>query len=562
MQAQLTGSVLGRYELHERLGRGGMGDVYKAKDLTLDRWVAVKVLHGHLAEEANFRRRFEHEAKTMATLNHPNILQVYDYGYDEAQEAYCIVMEYLPSDTLEAHIERLRQQDLMVRLDAVRDVFGPLVQAIAYAHEQGMVHRDIKPSNIIFNDKGEAVLVDFGLARLITDGRLTLTGLAAGTPTYMSPEQGLGEGGDGRSDLYALGVILYEMVTGNPPFRAETPIGIVNKHVNEALPDLSEVVSDAPAGLQTVIERSMAKGPDDRYQRAADFFDDLLASLDGEPLMPSSEIMGQSRKTLTLATVSKTPTGIGPVLAQRPSVLFAALGAMVIILVVAIVSQIGMPGGAEALTQDSPPDSDGLTTLNEASEILDDFDDAGSGWPVNTEGPVQYFYDDGRYRFTNTLPGQARFAVLDMTQTYQSTFLQVDAMLEEGQAESGYGLVFRYQDSGNFYVFAVNNIGEVSMWAFEGGATWRELRGLPEQWTESSAVLTDGSPNALSVVADGDHLVGMVNHAIVIDVNDSTYDEGAVGFYVATTQTSVDDPLADVVFDNFLVQRSIPAMTQ
>jgi serine/threonine protein kinase len=552
MSDQLSGTILNRYDLEERLGRGGMGDVYRAMDTTLDRWVAVKVLHGHLAEKPGFRQRFEREAKTIAALNHPNLVTVYDYGYDEPKGIYCIVLEHLSFETLDDRMMELREEGVTTRLNEIERTFRPLLDAVDYAHNQGMIHRDIKPSNVLFNEKGEPVLVDFGLAHMLGGTRVTMTGAISGTPAYMSPEQGIGEAGDNRSDIYSLGVVLYEMVAGMPPFTAETPFGVIMKQVNEPLPPITKEVPQIPPALATVVSRALAKKPEDRYQEASAFLSDLSAALEGKAVSPHPRPV--ERPTITL----RSPA---PALTNRPVLLWGIVGALAAIFGIALV--LSRPFG----TDDRPATENvvipsEIPPITESTEIFDDFSDPTSGWPQQTEGPVRYFYEEGRYQFTNMLPAQARQAIYDPSRTYASTFLEVEATLENGQPGSGYGLIFRWQDAGNFYVFAIDGVGRVSMWAFENGSSWRELRGLPDEWTASAAVLTDGTPNTLTVVAEGNHLVGSVNHETVIDIEDDTYEAGAVGFYVATALDDDEEPLADVFFDNFIAQPSVPAMTQ
>lgn len=561
MANELSGTLLGRYELQARLGRGGMGDVYKGRDSTLDRPVAIKVLHGHLADEADFKQRFEREAKAIAALDHPGIVKVYDYGYDQQQGIYAIVLQYLPSDTLHDRMLALRGQPVAIRLQEARKIFPPLGKAVAYAHAQGMVHRDIKPANILFTESGEPVLADFGLVHIVTSDRLTMTGTATGTPSYMAPEQGIGEAGDKRSDIYSLGVILFEMLAGMVPFTAETPFGLIMKHVNEPVPSLTAQHNDLPPALEVVVNRAMAKRAEQRYQKVEDLVTDLFSALDkGEVSQDTFKISSPTIR------IQSRPLEISP-LAWVGLGIVMALG---LIGALFVAGELG--GGREAdpatplVTQGAdeiPSMTDGedeIPSMAMPVEMTDDFSDPATGWPVQDAGGVSYGYDAGVYRFRNTLPGQARLAVFDEVYTYTGTHAEVEAALVDGQPESGFGLVFRWLENEGFYVFAINGEGAISMWAFEDNS-WRELRGLNQQWTPSEAVFTDGRANLIGVVADGDHLIGLVNGEIVIDVTDDTFDMGAVGFYVATTQGQVDGVLAEVEFDNFFVEPSIPAMT-
>ncbi len=259
--ADVLGSRLGRYDIRERLGRGGMATVYKGWDTNLDRWVAVKVLHDHLADESDFKQRFEREAKLVAALSHPNIVQIYDF--DQAlvndQPVYYMVMALINGPSLRSVMEQKHIIGQNISMDEVTRVIESVCSALAYAHQQGMVHRDVTPSNILFNEQGGVVLADFGLARLASGARLTQTGMTTGTPVYMSPEQGMGMPGDPRSDLYSLGIILYEMVSGRAPYEGDSAYAIIMQHVNAPLPPLD--IKEASPSLEAVVFRALAKDP-------------------------------------------------------------------------------------------------------------------------------------------------------------------------------------------------------------------------------------------------------------------------------------------------------------
>ncbi|MCB9435918.1 MAG: tetratricopeptide repeat protein [Anaerolineales bacterium] len=263
----LSGRKFGKYELIEQLGRGGMAEVYKAYQPGMNRFVAVKVLHGHLAGSEDFVERFKREAQSVGQLRHPNILQVFDF--DVEQNVYYMVMEYIEGDTLKSYI---RQRGAIPIAEALR-LAELLADALDYAHKKHMVHRDIKPANVMFTDKEHKnpVLTDFGIARLLGDAGLTMSGAFVGTPAYMSPEAGRGEKVDERADIYSLGIMLFEMLTGRVPFDADTPFAVVMKHVNEPLPSMREVIRDLPPEVELVLLKSLSKDPQDRFQTASDF---------------------------------------------------------------------------------------------------------------------------------------------------------------------------------------------------------------------------------------------------------------------------------------------------
>jgi DNA-binding response OmpR family regulator/tRNA A-37 threonylcarbamoyl transferase component Bud32 len=229
--SDLVGKTLGKYRLLARLGRGGVAEVYQAYQTSLKRNVALKVLHGHLADETDFIVRFEREAELMAKLRHANIVQIHDFDVEAAR--YYLVMELINGPTLMAELEARQAANRPFSLPEIAHIYQALASAVDFAHAQGMVHHDLKPANVMFTADGDVVLTDFGFARIIGTGLHTGTGKVVGTPAYMAPEQGQGERGDLRSDIYALGVILFELVTGRVPFRADTPFALMMKLMND-----------------------------------------------------------------------------------------------------------------------------------------------------------------------------------------------------------------------------------------------------------------------------------------------------------------------------------------
>lgn len=260
----LIGKTLGKYEVLEHIGHGGMSEVYKGQHAQLDRMVAVKVLHPFLADEEGFVTRFKREARIVATLRHPNIMQVYDFDFNDPLDIYYMVMEYIDGPTLKT---RLAEGPLPIE-EAVR-IGIAIADALDYAHQRGMVHRDVKPANIMFMQDGQPVLTDFGIAKMLTLSGLTASGAMVGTPAYMAPEVGMGRPGTSASDIYSLGVVLYQLLTGQLPFESDTPMGMVMQHINDAPPPLAKFVQSLPPGLEAVILKAMAKAPEERFSRAA-----------------------------------------------------------------------------------------------------------------------------------------------------------------------------------------------------------------------------------------------------------------------------------------------------
>ena len=263
-----------QYELESEVGRGGMSVVYRARDLRLNRPVAVKVLPPELAYDPAIRTRFTREAQTSARLAHPHIVPIHDVG--EREGIAYFVMALITGGNLGALLAREPRRPV----DEVRRLFSEIADALAYAHLHGVIHRDIKPDNILLDgDTGRALVTDFGIARAMEAGtRLTITGVAVGTPTYMSPEQAVGEREiDGRSDIYSLGVLAYQMLTGRVPFAAGNSMALLMKHVNEPLRPIAELRPEAPKGLCAAIERALMKEPEDRWPTAATLRDALTS---------------------------------------------------------------------------------------------------------------------------------------------------------------------------------------------------------------------------------------------------------------------------------------------
>ena len=254
--------TLGRYKILKELGRGGFATVYQGHDETLDRNVALKVLHPELTRDETSLRRFKREAVAIARLRHPNIVIVYELG-EEAGSAY-IAMEYVEGDTLKGRLGKP-----LPLADAQR-IIGDVASALDYAHGRGVIHRDIKPANILITTENQVVLADFGIA-LLAQNSSSLTRGLLGTPQYMAPEQALGEQIDARSDLYALGIVLYEMLAGQPPFRGDSPLATLALQVNAPLPKLRSINPAVPEPVEAMIERALAKDPAQRYPTAGEF---------------------------------------------------------------------------------------------------------------------------------------------------------------------------------------------------------------------------------------------------------------------------------------------------
>jgi beta-lactam-binding protein with PASTA domain len=303
-----TPQVLGeRYEIGGVLGRGGMAEVHRGRDLRLGREVAVKVLRSDLARDPSFQVRFRREAQAAASLNHPAIVAVYDTGEDRSSSGATpyIVMEYVEGDTLR---DVLRREGVLSPERAM-NFAADICNALDFSHRNGIVHRDVKPGNVMVTPQGTVKVMDFGIARAVSDSAATMTSTAAviGTAQYLSPEQARGESVDARSDVYSVGCLLYELVTGAPPFTGDSPVSVAYQHVRED-PKLPSSVNPAiPPELDAILLKALSKNPANRYQSAADMRNDLLRALAGQRV-EATPVMGDAEKT---AIIGAPPGGYG-----------------------------------------------------------------------------------------------------------------------------------------------------------------------------------------------------------------------------------------------------------
>jgi serine/threonine protein kinase len=274
---RLSSTILsGRYRLESKLGSGGMSTVYLALDEVLDRPVAVKLLHREISEEADQLERFRREARTAARLSHPNLVGVIDAGEDDGRPY--IVFEYIQGRTLKRRIH----EDGPLPVDEAVAYAIEIGRGLTAAHARKLVHRDVKPQNVLIDPDGRAKVTDFGIARSLEAKGMTATGRVLGTTDYVSPEQAMGDDVDERSDVYSLGVVLYEMLTGDVPFQAETQVGVAMKHVNEPMPDVQAKRPEVSAAVASVVDRATTKDPRDRYSTVAEMVRDLEQTLEVE----------------------------------------------------------------------------------------------------------------------------------------------------------------------------------------------------------------------------------------------------------------------------------------
>jgi serine/threonine-protein kinase len=365
----------GRYEIEEWLAQGGMSTVFKAIDPNLRRTVAIKLIHSHLSGDPQFVQRFEQEAAAVAQLRHPNIIQVYDFNHED--DIYYMVLEYVEGQTLQQLLKALNSAGQRLSLTQVIEIVTTICDAVAYAHQHGMIHRDLKPANVMLNRQGQPILMDFGVAKMLGETQFTATGAIIGTARYMSPEQASGEPPDIRADIYSLGVMLYEMLIGQPPFEGDSAVAIMMKHLNEPIPNIRQLNGNVPDDLVVVVERALAKDPDERYQTAAQMAAALRAvGVYDRTMAPVSSTGASGSESRghdpTLVATSAGPAQVAEKRNRRPWIVGATLGVILVLalgigLFFAARQFAGLSISAEGA---SLPAGDGMVRVNEGVYLV------------------------------------------------------------------------------------------------------------------------------------------------------------------------------------------------
>ena len=523
--SNLIGQYLGRYHILEQLGEGGMAVVCKAYDTRLERNVAVKVILPQKQHTEKFIKRFEREAKALASLSHPNIVKVIDYG--EYESLPYLVMEYLPGGTLK---QKLTGKPMNWQ-NAIQ-ILLPIARALAYAHGHKIIHRDVKPSNILITDSDEPMLSDFGIAKIIEAEEsldLTGTGVGVGTPEYMSPEQAQGKHVDARSDVYSLGMVFYEMVTGRKPYQADTPMAVVWKLASEPLPRPRSFVPGLPDPVDQILLKALAKHPEDRYQNI-DKFAMALESL----------ASGASSKDKIIDSRTGS-SGVG----NRRTVLWSLITITGMALIGILIAWFNNLGAVEAIPTISPvtqlstlEPTHAPTSLVSGQEgtylILEDFED----------GKIQLFgysADSNRWQIVDDADGNKVFQVdnrdgtdysgfsfgADEWQNYTAEY-RVRYLAESGSV----GLQVRSNGS-NYYVVDLG-IGEIYL-AYPTLTEWvRITTKFPPVQLETW--------HTVKVIVQGETIQVFIDNARWIDENDSKYKNGGLLMFASPgTYAQVDD---------------------
>ncbi|MFN2616883.1 MAG: protein kinase [Thermoleophilaceae bacterium] len=383
----------GRFRLEERIGSGGMSTVYRAYDPTLERWVAIKLMHRDISTDPDQLERFRREARAVARLNHPHLVTVIDAGEDDG--APYIVFEYVEGETLKERIRRLGRLPVPEAVAYAIEIG----RALSCAHAHRLVHRDIKPQNVLIDPEGRAKVTDFGIARSLESQGLTAPGRVLGTTDYVSPEQALGQEVTEQSDIYSLGICLYEMLSGEIPFKADTQVAVAMKHVREPMPDVQRVRPEISAALAVVVERATAKETENRYPNVDEMVRDLEEVLAIE-VARAGETQGEA--TTVLRSLSDDTAEFAPRRLRRPrrAVLVSALVAGAVAGLIAFLATRAEKGPGGALT----PTAGSLSPVRLSSNAASDYDPYGDGEesPDQTQNAIDgnrtTYWDTETYR--------------------------------------------------------------------------------------------------------------------------------------------------------------------
>jgi serine/threonine protein kinase len=396
-------TIAGRYELEELVGHGGMSSVYKAHDTLLERNVALKILHEQYNADEEFVERFKREARSVAQLQHPNIVTVIDRGEEDGRQY--IVFEYIDGENLKELVVKKGRLEVREALEIAVEV----ARALAFAHEHGLVHRDVKPQNVLLNGDGRAKVTDFGIARSVDVEGMTSTGMVLGTSNYIAPEQASGQPVDAHTDVYALGVVLYEILAGEVPFPGETFVAVAMKHVHEPPPNLLEKLPQVPVRVAAAVDRALEKNPEERFPTMDAFAAELEACLaeldrgdDGDATLIVPRLRGARRRR-----VWRLPAG---------------LAVLALLAVSAIVIGLVMLGGGEGQTAGAPIGLQGIDSYDPYSRDQEEHDEAVAR---ATDRDPATFWTTENYRSTNIAGKPGVGIVLDAGQPVEAATMRV-----------------------------------------------------------------------------------------------------------------------------------------
>jgi len=399
MSSQVGTLLSGRYRLDAQIGAGGMSTVYRAFDTVLERQVAIKIMHREIASDSDQLERFRREARAVAQLNHPHVVGVIDAGEDDGTPY--IVFEYVEGETLK---DRIRRYGRLPVGESVAYAIE-IARALGAAHDHQIVHRDVKPQNVLIDEEGTAKVTDFGIARSLTEEGLTADGRVLGTTDYVSPEQALGQDVGPQSDLYSLGVVLFEMLTGDVPFHGENQVAVAMKHVREELPDVLMRRPEASSALASVVDRATAKELDRRYQSDRDLIADLEEVLSIETAR-SGQATGEA--TAVIRTLPKSARRRIPLRMRHPVRLLVALaliGAAVAVALILLADRTERGAQGTRNVAGGPPKSANFIPISLGQSAAKDYDPAGDGAEHSTEAKLVVDGETSTYWTTETYQG-------------------------------------------------------------------------------------------------------------------------------------------------------------
>jgi serine/threonine protein kinase len=570
------GQMLGPYQIISQIGEGGMATVYKAYQPSMDRNVAIKVLPGQLAESAEFTQRFQQEARIIAKLEHPHILPVFDYG--ESGGVTYLVMRYLDAGTLRDKMENGRP----LPLGEIDRLFTQLADALSYAHSYGIIHRDLKPSNALIDSQGNLFLTDFGIAKLLESAspRLTQTDAIMGTPAYISPEQAQATKVNQRSDIYSLGIILYEMVTGRVPFVAETPLAVILKHVSDPLPLPSSLKPDIPEAIEKVVLKALAKDPSDRFATVEEFLSAWKRALDeARTTRPSPEtaaVQAATPKEGTAQTHGKPATDIrqtAPPPAAVPKsqnwlgwtagcliglCLLITIGGGAIYVFSSGVFDDTPPTRipAPTRTQAPPPTDAPRPTPTTAAPIFtgdilleDNFSDEDI-WGTLDDTTAAIAYDGEALRMRIFEQNWIVWSTPN-GETYRDVHAEVTAYNNDGQPNTAFGILCYQQDvTSSYYYAVVTPSGEYAIARATDGET-DEFLTNDDSWGTSNLIERNASSYRVGFDCGNGTFSLYVDGRLIDSAADNTYSGGSSGLI---TWSGDQVSTADVSFDDFVLR--------
>jgi len=556
MDTLQPGQMLGPYRIINQIGKGGMAAVYKAYQPSMDRNVAIKVLPSQLAESKEFTARFQQEARIIARLEHPHILPVFDYG--ESDGTAYFVMRYLEAGTLKDKMEAGRP----LPLNEIDRIFTQLADALSYAHSHGIVHRDLKPANALIDSYGNIFLTDFGIAKLLESAspRLTQTDAIMGTPAYISPEQAQATTVDQRSDIYSLGIILYEMATGSVPFAADTPLAIILKHISDPLPPPSLIKPDIPASIERVILKALAKNPGDRFSTADEFVTAWKRALEEKETVRSvpEAIPAPTSRALPAEPAHYSPDALrerkpAPASTAAPRsrnstiwIVGCLAGACLLFSIagVAIFGSQFLPIFSQATATPLPTDTARPSVLLE-----DDFSTRSSNWGTLTDSDSSIGYAGDALNVQIFREDFVAWTTPNNTE-YENVHIEVTVVNNGTDPTTAFGVMCAQQvDDWSFYYLVITPGGEYLIAKATTGKSDVYLTNNA-QWASSNLLARNAPSYRVGANCGNGTLSLYVDGKQIASVSDSTYITGRVGLF---TWSGKDAPSADVIFDDFLL---------